>query len=351
MLSATFQKFLNWGAERGISVNMIQTRGRLEQDPRMKLSLGTGEVNMASPDHEKYSADRVMAKELLGGKSFFVMAADGVGSGGELSVKASEIVKQEFQIGCDAINKSGEIPTLEQAANWFYACLHESQDKIKKWKSELSARGINVDNVDTTFVGALMCVMVSGDGKKIEPIMLQCKIGDSRLFQYKTDTGVLLQLTTDDTIAEALAKSGGGSRNELEETAAGQTIRRTVGDLSSEWYIPQKNPTTNSMFDVAPFETGCLYIAASDGYSGNYSPNNREEMAGDIRLAMQKANNDKSGVRGIAHELGGIARSKARKEDDIGIAVVAIKKDPILDRLAKALASRFKPLVSPTQPR
>lgn len=318
-------------------------RERHVLDPETKLDLAGGRANSSSSEHPQYSADRCLAEDLFQGRSFLVLDCDGVGTGGHMSAAAAELVQKRFQQECALLKNANKMFSVDEAREWFTRQLVDMAPQIKN----LQAVGKDTQ-IDTTFAAMIVCLEITKEGYR-RPVLLTCNVGDSRLYRYDPRNGELLQLTHDQTEAERLTRNGLGKRESLEEADAGRIIRRAVGMITPD--LLQKK--RDEIFEVQPFELGYMYMAGSDGLSGQYEPNDRVTMAEDLRAAMGMAHKNQAGFVGIARAWVEIARARNRKIDDVSVAMMYVKKTPALEKFfnqIENLKNVFANLGLKTQP-
>lgn len=307
----------------------IDPRERHVLDPETQLDLAAGRANSSSPEHPEYSADRCLAESLFQGRSFLVLDCDGVGTGGQMSAAAAELVQKRFQQECALLKNADKMFSVDEAREWFTRLLVDMAPQIKT----LQVTGKD-DQIDTTFTAMIVCLEITKEGYR-RPVLLTCNVGDSRLYRYDPRKGELLQLTHDQTEAERLTRVGLGKREELEEADAGRIIRRAVGMITPDLLQNKRN----EFFEVQPFDPGYMYMAGSDGLSGQYEPNDRVTMAEDLRAAMGVAYKNQAGFGGIARAWVDIARARDRKVDDVSLAMMYVKKTPALEKFFNQIAN------------
>lgn len=267
---------------------------------------------MASPDHPEYSADRAVAKELVGGRSGLIAAIDGVGSGGKTSAQAAEII----QISLGGLETQLVAPpTINQAMTLLRNSIFGGAAQIK----ELQRAGRNSD-VDTTVSAGMVCE--SPDGKR--RFLVTANVGDSRVYRYRPSSGVVDQLTVDHSLVQGLVAAGTLKPDEAFTHPQRNVVYRTVGLL--------KNPD-NIDFRVTEIRGGDIFLAVSDGVSDNITPQGLPAAVQQEFQAAYDSTTKKPDLRRFASGLAQRARNiqtgtgaKHAKPDDICVAVLRIPR-------------------------
>ena len=219
--------------------------------PPPKIEVGSSVL--AGPDHPQYSADKIIAKQLAGGKSGIIAALDGVGSGGEKSAKAAEFIQEELnKAGADIFTP----PTINSAIATLRTVLLVASGRIKMFQQ---AR--NDPKIDSTAAIGIICE--SPDSKK--HFLVTANVGDSRIYRYTPSQGTAEQLTRDHTLVQALVDSGQITSDEAFKSYGERNIiLRAVGELR-----PNKKQIDFGVVEVRP---GDIFLAISDGVSDNITP-------------------------------------------------------------------------------
>lgn len=216
-----------------------------------KAPIETAAKIMASPDHPEYTADKAVAKELVGGRSGLIVAIDGVGSGGQASAQAAEIVQRNLG---SLETQLAAPPTINQAVTFLKNSIFGGSAQIK----ELQRAGRNSD-VDTAVSAGMVCE--SPDGKR--RFLVSANVGDSRVYRYRPNSGVVDQLTVDHSLVQSLVAAGMVSPDEAFTHPQRNVVYRTVGSLK----------TPNDIdFRVTEIQDGDIFLAVSDGVSDNITP-------------------------------------------------------------------------------
>lgn len=210
-----------------------------------KIKIDYGSVVMENPRHPEYSEDRVFAGEGI------IAVMDGVGSGGQDSAKAAETVQRKLaEIGEE--NKG--VPNVLQAEIFLRSAIFEASNHIKHWR-----RITGGDNVDTTLAMGMICR--SADNQK--NVLLTANAGDSRIYRYVPETGVVEQITEDHSIVQALVKNGAITPEEAFIHSQRNVITNCVGLLKNSNEID---------FKTVDVSSGDIFLAVSDGVSDNIKP-------------------------------------------------------------------------------
>lgn len=266
---------------------------------------------MASPDHPQWTADRAVAKELAQGQSGLIAAIDGVGSGGEISAQAAEVIRVNL----------GELeeqlvapPTINKAVTLLKDAIFGATPKIK----ELQRKGRNSD-VDTTVSAGIVCESI--DRKR--RFLVSANVGDSRLYRYRLGTGEVVQLTVDHSIVQSLVAAGEISSDQAFTDPRRNIVYRTVGLLG----------TPNDIdFRVTEIQDGDIFLALSDGVHDNIPPRGlpvavRSEFQAAFNPTQQKPDLRRF-ASGFAQRARNIQGTKAghAKKDDICVAVLRVPR-------------------------
>ncbi|MCL5432400.1 MAG: protein phosphatase 2C domain-containing protein [Patescibacteria group bacterium] len=272
-----------------------------------KPPIETFSTILANPDHPSYSADRAVAAEMAGGKSGIIAAIDGVGSGGEQSAKAAEIVQRNLR---SLETGFASAPTINQAVMTLKNAIFAATGEIKALQ-----RQIGDDQVDTTVSTGVVCA--SPDGAK--RFLVVANVGDSRVYRYAPSTGIVEQITRDHSIVEALVASGQITREEAFEHPQRNQIYRCVGSLKAPKDID---------FTVTPISDGEIYLAVSDGVSDNLTPTGlplaiKDEYQKGFDAGTKKVDLKKFS-KGIAQRAQNVmtTQSSHAKKDDSCVAVL-----------------------------
>lgn len=186
-----------------------------------RAPIETGAKIMASPDHPQYTADKAVAKELIGGQSGLIAAIDGVGSGGQTSAQAAEIVQQNL----DGLETQLAVPpTINQGVTLLKNSIFDGTARIR----ELQRAGGNF-GVDTTVSAGIVCE--SPDGKR--RFLVSANVGDSRIYRYRPNSGAVDQLTVDHSLVQSLVAAGMVPPNEVFTHPQRDIVSRTVGSLKT----------------------------------------------------------------------------------------------------------------------
>lgn len=265
---------------------------------------------MSSPDHSQYTADKAVARELVGGRSGIIAAIDGVGSGGQTSAQAAEIVQK----GLGGIESQLIAPpTINQAVTLMKDAIFGGTAQIK----ELQKTGQNFD-VDTTVSAGMVCE----DGKR--RFLVSANVGDSRVYRYRASSGAVDQLTVDHSLVQSLVAAGIVSPDEAFTHPQRNVVYRTVGSLK----------TPNDIdFRVTEVQDGDIFLAVSDGLSDNITPQGLPSAVhSEFQAAydpIQKKPDLRKFSAGLAQRARNIqtgTRAVHAKPDDICVAVLRVPR-------------------------
>lgn len=267
---------------------------------------------MASPDHPEYTADKAVAKELVGGQSGLIAAIDGVGFGDKISAQAAEVVQKNL------VSLETQLiapPTINQAVallkNAIYGCTAQIIELQEKWKNP---------DVDTTVSAGIVCE--SSDSKR--RFLVTANVGDSRMYKYRVNSGAVKQLTIDHSDVQRLVDKGIISSDEAFNHPDRNYVYRTVGSLE----------TPNDIdFTVIEILGGDIFLAFSDGVTDNIKP---EGLPIAVHAEFQAAYNSTQGkpdlkklALGLAQRARNIqvgTQAKHAKPDDICVAVLRVPR-------------------------
>jgi len=265
----------------------------------------------ANPDHQQYTADRAVARVLCNGISGIIAAMDGVGSGGQDSAQAAEIMQK---ILYDEIQLENP-PTINQAVELLKQLISDAAAKIRQLQKDLSN-----PNVDTTISVGIVCW--SPDRRRC--FLVTANVGDSRIYRYRPETGELDQLTVDHSVVQRLVDEGIITSDEAFTHPDRNLVYRTVGLLNDPKKIDIK---------VVEVQPGDIFFAASDGLSDNITRHGlpfalHEEllMAYDPRIGrpnLQRFASD------LAQKAINIMSTEAEhaKLDDVCVAVLRVPRN------------------------
>ena len=263
---------------------------------------------MASPDHPQYTADKAVAKELVDGRSGLIAAIDGVGSGGETSAQAAEIVQRNLG-GLET--QLVAPPTIDQAVTLLKDSIFSGTAQIR----ELQKTGRNT-SVDTTVSAGIVCE--SPDGKR--RFLVTANVGDSRVYRYRAGSGAVDQLTVDHSLVQSLVAAGIVKPDEAFTHPQRNAVYRTVGSL--------KNPNDIG-FRVTEIQDGDIFLAVSDGVSDNITPqglpaavHSEFQAAYDPTTKKPDLKKFASGLAQRARNIQTGTRAEYAKPDDICVAVL-----------------------------
>ncbi|MBP9819573.1 protein phosphatase 2C domain-containing protein [Candidatus Woesebacteria bacterium] len=242
-------------ADKGLDLlwklqDLYDAQNPKEKAKKPSAKIETSSIVFASSLHPEYTADKAVAKTIAGGESGLIVALDGVGSGGELSAKAAEIVQLELTHAALGLTK---VPDVSQAINLLKNVVMGSSLKIKDLQ-----RQTGDDQVDTTLSLGMVCT--GPDGKRY---MVTANVGDSRVYRLRPSTSEVHQLTSDHTVVERLKANGQITADEAFLHPDRNQIYRSVGDLTS---VDQIDFTVTEVID------GDVFLAVSDGVSDNLTP-------------------------------------------------------------------------------
>ncbi len=265
---------------------------------------------MASPDHPSYTADKAVARTLAGGKSAMIAAIDGVGSGGEQSAKAAEVVQRNLSrlessfVGAPRINQA-----VVELKNAIFAASQE----IKQLKQSAG----NPD-LDTTVSAGVICE--SPDGKR--KFLVTANVGDSRVYRYKPSAGQTEQLTKDNSLVQSLVDGGLITPDEAFTDERRNFILKSVGDLHAPKEID---------FTVTEIHDGDILMATSDGVSDNLTPTGFPAAARtEFQAAFDGTKPDlKKFATGLAQRAQNVMKqgtAEWAKPDDASVAVLRIPR-------------------------
>lgn len=161
---------------------------------------------------------------------------------------------------------------------------------IDKTKSEPSLKGM----------GTTACILVVQDG-----LVRIAHIGDSRIYLYASDTGVLHRITKDHSYVQRLIDVGELNDWEAETHPNKNIILKALGVKPTltfhEGDVPEK--------PVIPME-GDVFMLCSDGLSGMLNDDHievilrgRDDVDGKIRQLLSEANAEGKGVDNITVQL------------------------------------------------
>ena len=237
---------------------------------RSNMTLVYGES--PSTEHPNYSADRYVAT--IRNRSAIVAALDGVGSGGEISGQAAQLVK----IALETL-EIDQIDTYEKAASLVRATIFGCARQIKNLQ-----RASGNAQIDTTISGVLIFTDSIGARHGCG-----FNVGDSRTSFYIPDFNVTDRVTTDHSFFEALVQAGqltGEDKPSLIQQGDVRAfgIYRTVGNLNTPDgidlypYMVFKDPNTQENARLKPGDTVIVY---SDGIHDNIPEDELHKMITD----------------------------------------------------------------------
>ncbi len=230
----------------------VESGKKLQETLSVAPPVEAASTVLASPEHPDYSADRAIAKTMAGDKSGLVAAIDGVGSGGEQSARAADVVQRNLSLLVETsfVNP----PTIDQAAMKLKDAIFAASGEIKQLKLQL-----NNPDLDTTVSAGIICESANGTRK----FLVTANVGDSRVYRYRPSTGETKQLTKDQSLVQVLVDKGIITPDEAFTHPRRNIILKGVGDLRAPKEID---------INVEEFLDGDIAFAVSDGVGDNIPP-------------------------------------------------------------------------------
>ena len=265
---------------------------------------------VASPKHPDYTADRAVAKAIVGGKSGLIAAIDGVGNGGRQSALAAEVVQRNLaRLGESFV----DTPKINQAVVELKNSIFAASQEIKQLK-----RSAGNPDMDTTVSAAIICESLD----KTRKFLVTANVGDSRVYKFTPSTGQIAQVTKDQSLVQALVDAGIISPDDAFTHPQRNIILKSVGDLHAPKDID---------FAVTELHDGELVLALSDGISDNITPTGLPAAA---RAEFQAAFDGKkpdlkkfaTGLTQRAQSIMGQQGVAWAKPDDATVAVLRIPR-------------------------
>lgn len=216
-----------------------------------KPPIKTGAKILASPMHPSHTEDKAYHKDLLGGRSAIFGVMDGVGSGGERSALAAEIVQKNIMGIEGQVNKPPQIST---AVSLLKGAIFTAAGEVKRLQ-----RTENNDDIDTTVNVGMLCL--STDGKR--RFIVTANVGDSRMYRFRPSKGELAKVTVDDSLVQRFVEEGEITEAEAFKHPQRNIVTRTVGTLRTDREIT---------LTVSEVQDGDIFLSVSDGISDNLTP-------------------------------------------------------------------------------
>jgi serine/threonine protein phosphatase PrpC len=288
--------------------NATEYRERSESHSSVEVA----SVVMANPDHPEHAEDRAIAIKLAGGKSGLIAAIDGVGSGGENSSIAADITQKHVR---NLETKIISPPTINQGLNLLSEQILLASDDVRKLQKEKR------DNqIDATISTSLICE--SKDGNKL--FLLIGNVGDSRGYIFSPHEGKVEQLTKDHSLVQMLVDSGEVSEDKAFLHPQRNIVLRTVGSVKGKVDID---------FTVREVKKGDVYLAVSDGFSDNLTPEGLQvAIPSEFRESYDDSNKSvdmNRFVKGLAQRANNVmtdTNAPQRKPDDITVTAMRIPR-------------------------
>ncbi len=205
---------------------------------------------LASPDHPEYTADKAVAVELAGGKGGLIAAIDGVGSGGERSADAAQKVRDSIK-GMES--QFVEPPTTKEAIIQLKNKIFEARNEIKVLQKSSGDK-----QVDATVSAVVLCRSPLYDDDR--SYVITANVGDSRVYRFRPNEGVIEQLTKDNSLVQSLIDIGQLTEEEAIVSPQRNVVSKTVGSLTAPKDID---------IEVYHAMEGDVFFAVSDGVSDN----------------------------------------------------------------------------------
>ncbi len=293
------------------SIGKVDSGKKSQETMAAKPPVEVASSVLANPRHPGYSADRAVAITIAGDRSALIAAIDGVGSGGEQSAKAADIVQRNLSlsVGTSFMNP----PTINQAEVKLKDAIFASSIEIRRLKQQL-----NNPDLDTTVSAGVLCK--SPDGSK--KYFVSANVGDSRAYRYRPSTGEIKQLTKDQSYVQRLVDAGLITPDEAFTHPQRNLILKGVGDLRAPKEID---------INVEEFLDGDIAFAVSDGVSDNFPPKGLSDA---VRTEFQAAFDGKKPdlrkfTAGVAQRAQNIMRQGTAawaKPDDACVAALRIPR-------------------------
>lgn len=216
-----------------------------------KPPIKTGAKILASPNHPSRTEDKAYYKDLLGGRSAIFGVMDGVGSGGERSALAAEIVQKRIMGIESQVNKPPQIST---AVALLKGAIYTAAGEVKRLQ-----RTENNDDIDTTVNVGMLCLSTDGNRRFI----VTANVGDSRMYKFIPSEGKVVKVTVDDSLVQRFVEEGEITEAQAFDHPQRNIVTRTVGTLRTDKEIT---------FTVSEVKDGDIFLAVSDGVSDNLTP-------------------------------------------------------------------------------